>query len=1383
MSEGAAPSPPTPRRRWWRWLAIAVAAIVAVLGAALLLLDTQPGHRFIANRIAALRPADGMRYAIGRIEGSIYGRVVLIDVRIRDPRGLVFTAPRASLDWRPFEWARNRLDIRSLTVPAATLHKLPQPRPTGRRGPILPGFDIHVGRLSVDRLTLAAGIAGPARTAQLLGRADVRDRRALIDLAGLVAGSDFVRLKLDAAPDRDRFDLAARGRGRGDGVLARSVGARAPVAFDIAGDGSWTRWRGRAAARVGGTRIAGLALGVDAGRYMLNGTVAPAGLLRGRLQRLSQPSIRVAGSAVLADRRLSGRLGLRSAAVAIDSVGGIDLATSGFRNLVTDIRLIRPPALFFNMTGRGITARVTLDGAFDRASFDYRLSADRVAFDQTGFERVRATGRGRLSPQPVIVPLTLTAARVTGVGDVAGGILRNLSVTGPLRLTRTAVTADALQVRSDQLNGRIMLLLDLATGRYEVGLAGGLRRYRIPGLGVVEVDTRLSVVPGPGGQGTRILGAGTARMLTLENAFFRSLTQGLPRIVTRLERGPDRILRFRDLRLTSPGLTLSGDGYRRIDGTFVFSGSGTSRQYGPVVLNLDGRINRPALRLRLARPNDTLGLADVEAALDPVAEGYRYTAAGRSRLGPFTGAGTILLPPGGAARIVVDRVEVAGTRGQGAIDIVPAGFAGQIAVAGGGLSGTIGFVPADGLQRIEGDLTARSAAIAGTRVRAGRLRFATTLDPAGARITADAQVRGLSRGALSLARADGNIELGASGNGRARLSLAGARGRRFALDFEAAITEGRYVLTGGGQVDGRPLKLVTPAALTADDFGWRLATTRVSFAGGEAEVAGRFGDAATAIEASLTRMPLGVLDIGYPGLGLGGNASGKLRYEAVGGAAPTGEINMTVRGLSRAGLVLSSTPLDVGVRGVLRPDQAGVRAVMASGGRIVGRVQARMAPLPAGTLATRLMNAPLFAQLRYAGPADTLWRLTGIELFDLSGPVQIGADVSGRLSNPGIRGQVRSDNARIASAVMGTVLTGVKTSGRFDGSRLVIDRFEASDGRQGAVSGRGSFDLAAANGFGMDLALEARSAVLIDRDDIGATVSGPVTIRSDGRGGTIAGEVTLDASRYRLGRATAAAAIPRLNLTEVNLPEGEEEVAVAAPWQLDLRARAPGGMIVTGLGLDSEWSATLRIDGEPTNPRIRGRADLIRGDYEFAGRDFDLERGAIRFDGSVPSNPALDIQANANTQGLNATIRVTGTALKPEIGFSSVPALPEDELLSRLLFGTSITSLSAPEALQLAGAVAALQDGGDGLNPINALRRAAGLDRLRILSADPQTGQQTAIAAGKFITRRAYVEIISDGAGYSATRAEFQFTRWLSVLSTISTIGRQSINVRVTRDY
>jgi len=42
---------------------------------------------------------------------------------------------------------------------------------------------------------------------------------------------------------------------------------------------------------------------------------------------------------------------------------------------------------------------------------------------------------------------------------------------------------------------------------------------------------------------------------------------------------------------------------------------------------------------------------------------------------------------------------------------------------------------------------------------------------------------------------------------------------------------------------------------------------------------------------------------------------------------------------------------------------------------------------------------------------------------------------------------------------------------------------------------------------------------------------------------------------------------------------------------------------------------------------------------------------------------------------------------------------------------------------------------------------------------------------------------VTDWQGYSATQVEFQVTRWLSLLSSISTLGRQSANVRVSRDY
>jgi len=1369
--------------RWGRWIAGAVVALFAILGTALLVVDTDIGHRYVADRIAAIRTANGLRFAVGRIDGSLYGDTRLVDLRVYDLDGLVFQAPQVELDWSPFKWLSNRLEIRRLAIPRATLLHTPRTRPSTRRGPILPDFDIRIGRLAVDRLTLAKPVLGTARVGRLHGQADIRSGRALVTLDALVAGSDRLALRIDAEPARDVFDIDVSARGAANGVLARMIKARGPVSLDVTGDGNWARWRGTADGSVGGTKIVDLALSQEAGRYTLSGVMAPSSLLSGKLQRLTAPRVLVNGAATFERRRLDGRLSLRTPALAVDTTGGIDLGTNAYRNVRIKARLLRPQALFGNMTGNAVELRAILDGAFATAAFDYRIDASRFAFDKTGFENAHAAGKGRLSAAPVTVPIRFTAARVTGVGDVAGGILRNLSVDGKLSVTAQTLIGNDLVLRSDKLSGRINLQLDLKTGQFEVGINGALGRYLIPGLGIVDVKSVLRVVPGPGGKGTRVVGQGSAQMVRLDNAFFRSLAGGLPRVTTNIERTPDGILHFTNLVLTAPQIRLAGNGYRRRDGTFHFEGGGRQQSYGPVTLVLDGKIDKPTLDLVVAAPNATLGLTGVRAHLDPTAQGFAFTAAGGSRLGPFTTNGAILLPPGQPATIQIAALNVSRTRASGSLAVVDGGFTGRLAVGGGGLAGELLFRPVGTIQRVEAHLDATAATLDGVTLRQGHLDLVTLLDPAGTSVEASATGRGLRRGSLSLARFSGSARL-RGGVGEIRASIAGSRGRAFDIQSVTQVTADSYSIAAQGTLDRRPLKLLTPAVVTRDGDGWRLAPTKLSFAGGEAQVGGRFTDATTAIDATLTRMPLAILDIGYPGLGLGGTASGSFDVATRDGAAPTGKANLTIRGLSRAGLVLSSRPVDVGVAAVLSPDKLGVRAVIASGGKTIGRAQAQLAPLGAGDLSSRISNARLFAQLRYSGPADTLWRLTGVELFDLSGPVAIGADVTGSAANPVIRGVVQASGARIESATTGTVLTNVQASGRFGGSRLVIDRFAADAGKGGRVSGAGQFDFAAAHGLGLDLRLQADHAVMIDRDDIGATVSGPLTFTSDGSGGRIAGEVVLDKSRYRLGQATAASAVPQLNIREINLPDGDDEVArPTAPWTLAINARAPNQVIVSGLGLTSEWSANLQIAGQPDNPTITGRATLIRGDYEFAGRQFELARGIIRFAGEVPANPALDIEANADSTGLNASIRVTGYALKPEIGFTSTPALPEDELLSRLLFGTSITNLSAPEALQLAAAVAALQNGGNGLNPINAVRRAAGLDRLRILPADPQTGQGTSIAAGKYVTRQLYAEIVTDGQGYSATQVEFQVTRWLSLLSSISTLGRQSANVRVSKDY
>ena len=220
------------------------------------------------------------------------------------------------------------------------------------------------------------------------------------------------------------------------------------------------------------------------------------------------------------------------------------------------------------------------------------------------------------------------------------------------------------------------------------------------------------------------------------------------------------------------------------------------------------------------------------------------------------------------------------------------------------------------------------------------------------------------------------------------------------------------------------------------------------------------------------------------------------------------------------------------------------------------------------------------------------------------------------------------------------------------------------------------------------------------------------------------------------------------------------------------------------MGLDSEWGANIILRGTTDDPRIGGTAQVVRGEYTFAGAQFELTRGRIAFDVGQPINPRVDIVAESEADGLDVTVRVQGSAMSPDISFTSVPGLPEEEILARLLFGGSITNLSATDALQLGAALASLRGGeGGGLDPINRLRTAIGLDRLRIVSADPALGRGTAIALGKNLGRRFYAEIVTDGRGYSATNVEFRVTSWLSLLGSLSTIGRESISAEISRDY
>jgi len=1380
--------------RSWRlrklvaWLLGIVLAIVALAAFVLAMLDSDAGHRTLIDRIEKMAPASGLKIKIGRIDGSIYGEAVLHDVRLYDTEGLFFRASTAELDWSPFLFVTaNRLDIDRLGIPRAKLWRLPALVPSKTEQPILPDFDIRIGELDVERLTLGKPIAGEERTAKLAGRADIRSGRADVDLtASLYDGADAARIKLVSIPEQRSFDIDVGITAPADGVIAGLTGYARGFTARLDGDGDYGKWDGTLVADSGTTRLARMALRARAGRYGFDGTINPKALTDGLVARLGGSALRVEGESTFADRRLDGNITLRSAALSLGGSGRIDLARNSFANLRIDARLLQPAALVGAMRGRDIRGSILLDGPMAAPRFEYRLTAPAIAFGTTGFERVEAHGRGRVGKTVVQIPVTLTAARAIGVGALGADILYGLKAEGVLQLKDSILTSDLIRLTTRRVQGKIVLLANLRNGTYNIGFDGALPGYEIPGLGRVDLITDLRIQPRRDGS-TGVGGSAIANVRRLDNGFLRGLAGGLPRIATDLALEPGGRISFSNLRLSAPSLTLTANGYRRPDGTFHFEGRGRHQSYGPLTAVLVGRIDRPKVQLVLASPLDAAGLADVKVNLNPGASGYTFDAAGRSVLGPFTASGDILLPKNGDAVIVLERLAVSGTVAQGRLRPVAGGLAGTLAVSGGGLNGHIDLSVTSGIQRIVAALVARDARFAGPppiTIRRGKVDVVAVLDPAGTTIDATIDGQGIRRGSLSIASVSANARL-VDGSGTIRSKIAGARGRDFVFNTVARVAPDRISVSGSGSIDGRALRLTRPALLVKGEDGWRLRASELSHNGGTLRLAGQFGRDLE-FDAAVKNMPLAILDIGYPELGLGGRATGTIQYRARAGELPTGRADLRLRQLSRSGVSLSSKPIDLALTAALSERSAALRGIIGDGsGKTVGRVQGRITPLAGGDdLIKRLTDAPLFAQLRYAGPSDTLWRLTGVDALDVSGPIQLAADVRGHLSDPQIRGTMKTENARIESVLAGIVLTNTKAVGRFDGSRLELRGISGQTRDGGTVTGSGTLDLASERGFGMDVRLETKNAEVLNRDDIGATVSGPIRITYDGTAGVISGDLMLDKARFRLGQAAAAEALPVIKVTEINgradLPDFGNP---AVPWRLDLKARARNQLAVTGLGIDSEWSADLDISGNVSEPRMLGTATLVRGQYSFAGRNFRLDEGSIRFVGRSPPDPVLDIVAVSEVSGINATINVRGTGQRPEITFSSIPALPEDELLSRILFGSSITDISVAEAAQLGAAVASLRGGSGGLDPINSLRKAVGLDRLRILPADATIGQGTAIAAGKYITRRLYVEVISDGQGYSATRAEFQIFRWLSVLSTISTIGRQSANVRVSKDY
>jgi translocation and assembly module TamB len=1207
----------------------------------------------------------------------------------------------------------------------------------------------------------------------------------------------------DAVPERDRLAIKLAIDAPADGVIAALGGWREAVTVRADGKGDWRKWDGAVAADLGRKPLVRLVLAARAGQFHATGPARIGAMLRGTPAALLGDSTRLDLTAAFARRRATVGGELRSDALVLRPAGVIDLGRGGFDRLRINLALLRPGAIAPNLAGNGVQGQLQLDGAFARPVVRYRLAAARLSAGAVVLEGFAAQGAARVEADQIVIPLSATLRRVSGLDSMAGGALGKVHLDGRIAVDGSRILSDKLRVKADRIDATLVLLGDVARGFYTGALDGRINRYRVDSVGMFDLRTAARLQQAAGG--FALTGQIHARSTQLTDPGVRDFLGGNAVGTAQLAYARDGVLRMTGLRVSAPLLQVTGGhGSYAPGGRITLTASGQSARYGALGLELSGSVATPKAVVIAARPGLGLGLADLRAEVTRDAAGYRLAADGQTDYGPLS-ADVTLLHGSGPLTLRINRGDLAGIGFSGQLVRTANGpFAGRLEARGQGVNGIVRLGPAGRYQELQVDARARDTVLpgsAGLAIGEASIVGRAVLLPQPT-VVADVQLSQTHVRALDLAAARVLIDY-RDGRGRTKLLAEGTSGGPFRVAATAELAPGLWRAVISGRMRGIAFHTASPARVVPGHDGYELLPTRFEFDRGSLRLSGTYGIGERAgrlkLASRMDGFDLALLNPLVPGYGMGGSVTGSLDFEqASRDAFPQAEARLAVRGFTRTTALSVSQPVDVNVIAKLLSDGGEARAVIRQQGNVIGRLVAGLRPLGpgAGDWQTRLRAAPLSGGIRYNGPAETAWSFSGQASQALVGAMAIGVDFSGRVQQPQLTGIVRGENLTYENQNFGTRLTNLAVAAKFAGDRIQIEQFAATAG-SGKVSGQGYLSLASESGYPIDLAVDLDNARLARSNALSTAATGHLRLtKQAGETALVSGTLQLPETRYQLVRQ-GAAQVPELTGVRFASSRGRMRISgnervppkssVFDGLRLDIGLTAANQLYVTGMGLESEWSARLQVTGTGTHPRLSGDVALVRGSLGFAGRQFELQEGRLLFTGGEVVDPQITLSASEDIGDVAVSVTVSGRSLNPQISFGSNPALPADEILSRILFGNSVGQLSPLQGLQLAASLNSLRATGGRLNPLGKLRAATGVSRLRILAPDEQATNGvthgTAIAAGRYLTNNIYLELLTDARGWTVTQVEVSLSKVLSVLSEAGGTGVNSFNVRYKKRY
>lgn len=557
---------------------------------------------------------------------------------------------------------------------------------------------------------------------------------------------------------------------------------------------------------------------------------------------------------------------------------------------------------------------------------------------------------------------------------------------------------------------------------------------------------------------------------------------------------------------------------------------------------------------------------------------------------------------------------------------------------------------------------------------------------------------------------------------------------------------------------------------------------------------------------------------GTPITASGALRPGKAEFSADVAALPLGMLEKAglpaLSGAATLALRVTGTPTAPRVSAEVKLEQVAVRAaqgqniapanltaeVLLTGGRLTASARATAGAGAAFDLKAALPARLSLSPFAFALPRDAALEaaltgdvdlaqvaaMTGDEALSLKGTLKADFTVSGRLTAPLVSGRATLNGGQADYVATGTRLRDIVLDLEASGTHATLKTFSARDAAQGSVTVSGKADLSPDAGLPFEASVVVDKLTPVRMDMVTAMLSAKVDISGGAGGAKVKGGVNVGPVEVAIPNRIPPDATP-IPVTMSGQPGATAAKpappAPAYPVDLDVAVDFPGRIFVRGMGLDSMWAGNLRVKGTAAQPEIGGAIRIVKGQLDFFGKNFNLARGEVTFLGSTPPMPMLDIEAKTEAEDITASILVSGSAARPSIDFTSDPAVPRDEILARVLFGQSVSSLTPPQALQLAQAVATMSGAGGSLDFLGATRKLAGLDYLGVKSTGQNIGQST-VAAGKYVADGVYVEASQGLAGTSgAVSVEVDVTKNITIESKIGLDAKTGVGINWKFDY